>query len=97
MENVKISKEKNLMKNIDKEYNTRKKHKIIKELTEEQNILKTKLNKIEINESLLKSEGFMNLNNSYESEAITPFDKSIKEQQIKNIKEKKIVIKKQFQ
>mgnify|MGYP006916125419 CR=1 FL=1 len=89
MENIKSIKEKNLIKNSDKEYNARKKHKILKELTEEQNILKTKLNKIEINESLLKSEGFMNLNNSYESEAITPFDKSIKEQQIKNIKIKK--------
>ena len=64
-------------------------HKILKELTEEKNTLKTKLNKIQINESLLKSEGFINLNNSFESEAITPFDKSIKEQQIKNIKVKK--------
>ena len=89
MENAKISKEKNLIKNSDKEYNKRKNHKILKELTEEKNILKTKLNKIQINESLLKSEGFINLNNSFESEAITPFDKSIKEQQIKNIKVKK--------
>ena len=89
MENIKLSKEKNLVKYSDKEYNLHQKHKILKELYEEQNLLKSKLNKIETNEKLLKSEGFLKLNNSYENIAITPYDKSKKEKEIKDIKDKK--------
>ena len=89
MENIKLSKEKNLVKYSDKEYNLRQKHKILKDLYEEQNLLKSKLNKIETNEKLLKSEGFLKLNNSYENIAITPYDKSKKEKEIKDIKHKK--------
>jgi hypothetical protein len=89
MENAKHSKEKNLVKYSDKEYNMRKKHKILKSLYEEQNILKAKLSKIDTNEKLLKSEGFLKLNNSYDNSAITPYDKSKKEQDMKNIKDKK--------
>ena len=89
IETAKLSKEKNLVKYSDKEYNMRQKHKILKDLYEEQNILKTKLNKIETNENLLKSEGFLKLNNSYENMAITPYDKSKKEKEMKNIKDKK--------
>ena len=89
MENIKLSKEKNLVKYSDKEYNLRQKHKILKDLYEEQNLLKSKLNKIETNEKLLKSEGFLKLNNSYENIAITPYDKSKKEKEIKDIKDKK--------
>ena len=89
IETAKLSKEKNLVKYSDKEYNMRQKHKILKDLYEEQNILQTKLNKIETNENLLKSEGFLKLNNSYENMAITPYDKSKKEKEMKNIKEKK--------
>ena len=49
MKSAKIAKEKNLVKYSDKEYLLRKKHKILKELREEQNNLKLKLNKIESN------------------------------------------------
>ena len=79
MERAKIMKEKNLVKYSDKEYHLRNQHKILSSLREEQNLLKSKLRKIEENESLLKSEGFTKMNNSFESEAVTPFDKSIKE------------------
>ena len=89
MENARLNKEKNLVKYSDKEYNLRNQHKILSSLREEQNNLKSKLRKIEENDSLLKSEGFMKLNNSFESELVTPFDKSIKEQKMKNIKEQK--------
>ena len=87
MEDNTIKKEKKLIKYSEVNYKLRKKQKILKELKNEQNLLRTKLNKIEENESLLKSEGFMNLNNSYD--AITPFDKNIKEQEMKNNKNKK--------
>ena len=93
MERAKIMKEKNLVKYSDKEYHLRNQHKILSSLREEQNLLKSKLRKIEENESLLKSEGFTKMNNSFESEAVTPFDKSIKEQKMKNIRDKKNEIK----
>ena len=89
IESAKLSKEKNLAKYSDKEYKIRQKHKILKDLYEEQNTLKSKLNKIETNEKLLKSEGFLKLNNSYDNIAITPYDKSKKEKEIKDIKDKK--------
>ena len=87
MDNIKNQKEKKLIKYSEIEYKLRKKHKVLKELREEQNILKAKLNKLTENEELLKSEGYMNLNNSYEG--ITPFDKSIKEQEMKKNKNKR--------
>ena len=93
MENDKIKKEKYLVKYSDKDYNSRTKHKLLSSLYEEEKILKAKLNQIEGNEALLKSEGFMKLNNSYESLAITPYDKSIKEKEMKNNKTKKNDIK----
>jgi len=89
MDDAKKSKEKYFVKYSDKEYNLRNKHKILSSLREEQNTLKSKLLKIEENESLLQSEGFMNLNKSFESQLITPYDKSIKEQKMKNIKQQK--------
>ena len=89
MDDAKKSKEKYLVKYSDKEYNLRNKHKILSTLREEQNTLKSKLLKIEENESLLQSEGFMNLNKSFESQLITPYDKSIKEQKMKSIKQQK--------
>ena len=49
--------------------------------------MKKKLLKIEENEALLNNEGFISLNKSYEG--ITKLDKSIKEQHIKTIKNKK--------
>ena len=93
MEKAKIMREKNLVKISDKDYNSRTRHKILSALYEEQNMLKNKLLQMERNESLLKSEGFMNLNNSFESQAITPFDKKIKEQKMKNFKQKRNEIK----
>ena len=89
MDDAKKSKEKYLVKYSDKEYNLRNKHNILSSLREEQNTLKSKLLKIEENESLLQSEGFMNLNKSFESQLITPYDKSIKEQKKKSIKQQK--------
>ena len=89
MEKAKQNKEKYFVKYSDKEYNLRNKHKILSTLREEQNILRIKLAKIEENESLLKSEGFMNLNKSFESQVITPYEKSIKEQKKKNIQQQK--------
>ena len=80
-----------IIKYSNEDYEVKKKHKIMKDLKEEQSLLKIKLNKIEENEKLLNSEGFMNLNNS--SEGLTKFDKSLKEQQAKLNKNKKNEIK----
>ena len=76
-----------IVKYSNEDYETKKKHKILKDLREEQISLKRRLNKIEENESLLNKEGFMNLNNT--SECLTKFDKSIKEQQMNTVKNKK--------
>ena len=76
-----------LIKYSNEDYELKKKYKVIKELKEEQDILKSKLDKIEENEALLNSEGFMKLNNSTEN--LTKFDKSIKEQKMKLNKDKK--------
>jgi hypothetical protein len=77
----------NNIKYSNEDYELKKKHKIIKELKEEEILLKQNLMKIEENEALLNNEGYMNLNDN--SECITPFDKSKKEQRIKEIKKKK--------
>ena len=77
----------NIIKYSNAFYELKKKHKLIKDLKEEQAILKSKLDKIEENEALLNSQGIKKLNNS--SENLTKFDKSIKEQQIKLNKNKK--------
>ena len=87
MENIKLQREKKLVKYSEVDYNLKKKHKLLKELRDEQNLIKAKISKIEGNEALLKSEGFINLNNSYEG-IITPFDKSKKEQEMKINKNK---------
>ena len=79
--------ENNIIKNSNEDYENKKKRKIIKDLKEEQSSLKNKLKKIEENEALLNDEGFMNLNNS--NQGNTKYDKSIKEQQMKDIKNKK--------
>ena len=77
----------NIIKDPNEDYELKKKHKSIKELKDEEILLKQKLNKIEENEALLNNEGYMNLNNS--SDCITPFDKCKKEQHMKDIKKKK--------
>ena len=76
-----------IVKYSNEDYELKKKHKVIKELKEEETALKQKLLKIEENEALLNNEGFISLNKSYEG--ITKLDKSIKEQHIKTIKNKK--------
>ena len=81
------STENKIIKYSNEDYELKKKHKIIKELKEEEITLKQKLKKIDENENLLNNEGFMNLNNS--TEKITKFDKSLNEQHKKNIKNKK--------
>ena len=81
------STENKIIKYSNEDYQLKQKHKIIKDLKEEQISLQQKLKKIDENEALLNSEGFMNLNNS--SDNITKFDKSLKEQHKKNIQNKK--------
>ena len=81
------STENKIIKYSNEDYQLKQKHKIIKDLKEEQISLQQKLKKIDENEALLNSEGFMNLNNS--SDNITKFDKSLKEQHKKNINNKK--------
>ena len=76
-----------IAKYSNEDYELKKKHKAIKELKDEEITLKKKLLKIEENEALLNNEGFISLNKSYEG--ITKLDKSIKEQHIKTIKNKK--------
>ena len=76
------STENKIIKYSNEDYQLKQKHKIIKDLKEEQISLHQKLKKIDENETLLNSEGFMNLNNS--SDNITKFDKSLKEQHKKN-------------
>ena len=76
-----------IVKYSNEDYELKKKHKVIKELKDEEIALKKKLLKIEENEALLNNEGFIALSKSYEG--ITQFDKSIKEQHIKTIKNKK--------
>ena len=79
-----------IIKNTEEDYQEKKKRKNIKDLIEEQAALKNKLVKIEENENLLKNEGFMNLNNTFDN--VTKFDKSIKEQHMKDINNKKYEI-----
>ena len=85
------STENKIIKYSNQDYELKKKHKITKELKDEQAQLRNKLKKIEENESLLNNEGFMNLNNTYDG--LTKFDKSIKEQHIKTINNKRNEIK----
>ena len=76
-----------VIKYSNEDYENKQKHKVIKELKEEQATLVRKLKKIEENEKLLKNEGFMNLNNS--SDNVTKYEKSKKEKEMKDIKTKK--------
>ena len=79
--------ENNIIKYSNEEYENKKRNKIIKELKQEQISLKNKLKQIEENEALLNDEKFMSLNNS--NQGTTKYDKSIKELQMTNIKNKK--------
>ena len=81
------SSDNSIIKYSNEDYELKKRHKIIKDLKDEQQNLKKKLMKIEENEALLNNEGFMKLTKS--ADGITQFDKSIKEQHIKTIKAKK--------
>ena len=77
-------------KNANENYLNKQKYKEVKKLNDELNILKKNLLQLEENEKLLQDEGFIQLNNSKNnSSQNTMFDKSIKEQQLKLILEKK--------
>ena len=76
------------LKQSNMDFSSKQKYKQLKVLKEEQNILKNNLKKIEQNEKLLLDEGFMDLN-SNGNQPETMFDKSIKENQLKNVQIKK--------
>ena len=76
-----------IIKNSNEDYQQKQLHKVVTDLKEEQNTLRMRLKKIEENEALLNKEGFMNLNNSYQGP--TKYEKSMKEYQMKNIKNQK--------
>ena len=68
----------------NEDYELKKKHKTIKELRDEQKLLKQKLYTIIENENFLENEGYMN-----SSQKNITLDKSLKEQQLKNLNEQK--------
>ena len=76
-----------IIKYSNEDYQQKQLHKVVTDLKEEQNALRLKLKKIEENEALLNKEGFMNLNNSYQGP--TKYEKSMKEYQMKNVKNQK--------
>ena len=65
-------------------YELKKKHKVIKELKEEQKLLKQKLYKIKENEQFLENESYIN-----KTQKNITLDKSLKEQQLKNLNQQK--------
>lgn len=76
-----------IIKYSNEDYQRKQLHKVVTDLKEEQNTLKLRLRKIEENEAFLNKEGFMNLNNSYQGP--TKYEKSMREYQMKNAKNKK--------
>ena len=76
-----------VIKYSNEDYQQKQLHKVVTDLKEEQNTLRMRLKKIEENEALLNKEGFMNLNNSYQGP--TKYEKSMREYQMKNAKNKK--------
>ena len=82
------------LKNISSDFSSKLKYRQLKVLKDEENILKNNLKQVEQNEKLLQDEGFINLNNSKKGYAKdSMFDKAIKEQQLKNVQQKKNKIK----
>ena len=79
-----------LEKNAIENYSNKQKYKEIKKLNSELTGFKKNLIQLEQNEKLLQDEGFIQLSNSQKGyPANSMFDKSIKEQQLKSIQEKK--------
>ncbi len=77
-------------RNVNENYLNKQKYKEVKKLNDELTGLKKNLNQLEQNEKLLQDEGFVQLNSSQKGYAQnTMFDKSIKDQQLKSIQDKK--------
>ena len=77
-------------KNVNANFLNKQKYKEVKKLNDELTGLKKNLNQLEQNEKLLQDEGFIQLNSSQKGYAQnTMFDKSIKDQQLKSIQDKK--------
>jgi hypothetical protein len=87
---IKKNSETKNMKNMSVDFSSKLKYKQLKVLKDEENILKNNLKQVEQNEKLLKDEGFINLNSSTKGYAQdSMFDKAIKEQQLKEVQQKK--------
>ena len=77
-------------KNAEQSYIDKQKYKEVKKLNDELTSLKKNFKKLEENEKLLQDEGFTQLSKSQKGNLQnTMFDKSIKEQQLKLIQDKK--------
>ena len=77
-------------KNINEDYLNKQRYKEVKKMRDEIMNLKKDFNQLNENEKLLQDEGFIQLNNSQKGYAKNSmFDKSIKEQQLKLISDKK--------
>ena len=77
-------------KNVEQSYIDKQKYKEVKKLNDELISLKKNFKKLTENEKLLQDEGFAQLNKSQKGNLQnTMFDKSIKEQQLKLIQDKK--------
>ena len=78
------------VKNINEDYLNKQKYKEVKKMRDEIMNLKKNFNQLNENEKLLQNEGFIQLNSSQKGYAQNSlFDKSIKEQQLKLISDKK--------
>ena len=78
------------IKNVSANFSSKLKYKQLKVLKDEENILKNNLKQVEQNEKLLQDEGFINLNSSKKGYAQdSMFDKGIKDQQLKEVQQKK--------
>ena len=85
-----IDSENKIVRHSNEYYVNKKKYKTIKELKDEQNMLTNKLRQIEENEALLNNEGFINVSKSYQDTKI--YDKNLKDQQMKGMKNRKMEI-----
>lgn len=70
-------------------YNIKQKHKAVKELKDKQKSLKNDLNKLKENEALLENQGFINLRSSKEGLSTSKVDKTLNDQQLKSIQNRK--------
>jgi hypothetical protein len=85
-----INSENKIVRHSNEYYVNKKKYKTIKELKNEQNMLTNKLRQIEENEALLNNEGFINVSKSCQDTKI--YDKNLKDQQMKGMKNRKMEI-----